>query len=101
MNRYYHRRMTADEFSRALDELGMSVGEWMRFTGLTRRTVEMHLGQIVDKDRPGDIPHWVPVLLELLRLPGGIEAAERVTGEREVQAPPRTDYRDTRRGDRR
>jgi hypothetical protein len=92
MTRYKHRRMTAGELSDALNALHLSVGDLMRLTGASRLTVENWLKPLT-VEKGSDIPHWVAVLLALLRLPGGLDEAWRITDERIIPNAPATPYR--------
>lgn len=84
MNRYKHRRMTPAELSAAVNELGLTAGNIMRLTGASRLTVENWLSPPT-MEKGTDIPHWLAVLLALLRLPGAMDEARRVTDERIIR----------------
>lgn len=71
--RYIYQRMTAEQLSTAMDELGLSKWQLIRLTGSSERKVDAWL------DGKEDIPHWVLVLCSVLTVPGAMEIAKRVT----------------------
>lgn len=75
MNRYYFNRMTPAELSEALNALEMTVGDLMWITGVTRMTAEMWLDPEGKDPREASIPHWIAILVELLRNPQNFEIA--------------------------
>lgn len=73
MRRYTYKRMSAQELSKALDQVGLTMRQFSRTTGANEGTVEKWLQGVLD------VPHWVPVLLSLLTLPAAKAMALRVT----------------------
>ncbi len=76
-NRY--RRMSPEELSQALDDLHLSAGQFARLAGSQRKRVLLWLEK--SDARGEDIPHHIAVLCELLKLPGAMDIARRVTDE--------------------
>lgn len=67
--RYQYRRMTAEEFGAALNDLDMSLNDFVRIAGCAYRRARLWV------EGKEDIPPYVPVLLSLMTLPGGRERA--------------------------
>jgi transcriptional regulator with XRE-family HTH domain len=65
--------MTAEQFSAALDQMGLTMRQFVRLSGASERKVEQWLSG------DEDIPHHVLVLCSLLTLPGAMEMAKAVT----------------------
>lgn len=65
-------RMTPEQFSQALNQLGLTVREFCRIFGTGVKTVERWLAD--EKDIPG----WVPVSLALMTMPGAPDLARSV-----------------------
>ena len=77
MRRYHYRRMTPAELSAALDRLGLTVGQFSRIIGARYNGPD---DSTVQKWLSGkqEAPAYLPVLLALLALPGGVERARAV-----------------------
>jgi hypothetical protein len=73
--RYTYERMTAQQFSAALNALEMTKGQFVRLTGAGPRKVERWLAG------EEDIPHWILVLCSVLTVPGAMGIAKAVTDE--------------------
>lgn len=75
MNQYprAENRMLPAQFSKALQDLGLTMREFCRITGTNWKTAERWLSD------EKDIPQWVPVFLAMLTLPGALEMARRVS----------------------
>ena len=80
MRRYQYRKMTPAEISEALQDTGLTVGQFSRiigarYNGPDDSTVQKWL------DGTQDAPTYLPALFALLMLPNGVqrarEAAER------------------------
>lgn len=65
-------RMLPAQFSKALDDLDLTMREFCRITGTGTKTVERWLSD------EKDIPQWVPVTLALLTMPGALQMARTV-----------------------
>lgn len=65
-------RMMPAQFSKALDDLSLSMREFCRITGTNPKTAERWLGD------EKDIPQWVPVTLALMTMPGALPIARAV-----------------------
>lgn len=64
--------MTPEQFSLGLREHQLTLREFCRLTGTNIKTAERWLSD------EKDIPHWVPVFLALLTLPGALQMARTV-----------------------
>jgi hypothetical protein len=73
-NRY--RRISPADLSRALDDLGLSAGQFARLLGCQRRRVMWWLEGRPDKE---PAPHYVAWIVELLKLPGAMAIARQIT----------------------
>ena len=69
MDNYKFRRMTGAEFSTALNQLGLSAGQFRRLTGASPKKVEQWLSG------SEDIPPWVPTFLAMSAVPEALLAA--------------------------
>lgn len=69
MDNYKFRRMTGAEFSTALNQLGLSAGQFRRLTGASPKKVEQWLAG------SEDIPQWVPPFLAMGAVPEALQAA--------------------------
>lgn len=67
--RYRYHRMTGQQLSDALNQLGLSKFQFVRASGFSYQKVERWLA---DKE---DIPHTATVIVTLLTLPGAVEKA--------------------------
>jgi hypothetical protein len=77
MPRFTYRRLTPDEFRAELRRADIKYRTFSRLTGADIRTVSRWL-----KGGPGnDIPSWVPLVLTLLTLHGGIARARLVAAQ--------------------
>lgn len=65
-------RMSPAQFSKGLDDNGLTMREFCRITGTGPKTAQRWL------DDEKDIPPWVPVTLALLTLPGALTMARTV-----------------------
>lgn len=79
--RFTYRPMTTGEFADALAALGMEYKAFARIAGLKADS----LREMMKGDRP--FPQWIPVMLELLKIPKALgtarqAAAERITEDR-------------------
>ena len=70
------RRMTATEFSAALNQVGLGMREFAALTGANERSVERWL------EGQQDIPPWVPIMCALFTLPGATALARAIMQER-------------------
>lgn len=73
--RFEYAPITGKKFRGALGNLGMKSQTFARITGAKLDTVKkwLHDGQT--------IPPWVPLVLELLTLPGALSLARQVAAE--------------------
>lgn len=83
MPRYRYIKMTPEEISDALQQTGLSVGQFSRligarYNGPNDSTVQKWL------DGKQDAPTYLPALFALLSLPGGLETA-REAAERYIE----------------
>jgi predicted ABC-type sugar transport system permease subunit len=69
------RRLNGQEFTAALDQIGIVPASFAWLTGTNAATVN---GWLVSEQ---DIPPWVPTMLGLLTLPGGPDMATAVARE--------------------
>ena len=69
MDNYKFRRMTGAEFSAALNQLGLTAGQFRRLTGASPKKVEEWLAG------SEDIPPWVPTFLAMGAIPEALQAA--------------------------
>jgi hypothetical protein len=77
MPRFTYRRITPGEFRAELRRAGIKHRTFARLTGADIRTVGRWL-----KGGPGnDIPPWVPLVLTLLTLHGGMSRARLVAAQ--------------------
>ena len=74
MPRYTFARMTPGDLSRDLHQIGISAGQFARLGVAGDKRIKEWL------EGKEDIPPWVPVLLDLMKLPGAPERA-RATAE--------------------
>ena len=65
--------MSPQAFSAALVELGLSMRQWCRLTGMDPRRAERTLAG----DDQAPVPHWVPALLAALSTPGAMDRARQ------------------------
>ena len=65
-------RMMPEQFSKALDDLVLTMREFNRLTGTNTKTTERWLSD------EKDIPPWVPVFLAMLTIPGALQMARTV-----------------------
>lgn len=71
--RYVYDKMNPHQFSKALDDLGLTARQFSRISGAKEANVMQWLeGKL-------DIPHFAYVICSLLHLPGGLDMAKRVT----------------------
>lgn len=70
------RKMTGAEISDALNELGLTVDQFSRIIGARYRGKEDSTVIKWLEDR-NDAPYYLPALFALLKLPRGVETAER------------------------
>ena len=75
-HRYEYDRMTGEQLSAALNELGLSKREFAKFVGAKAERVQ---GWLDGTESAGRIPQWVPLILGLLTLPGALELARAYT----------------------
>lgn len=83
MPRYRYIKMTPEEISEALQQTGLSVGQFSRligarYNGPSDSTVQKWL------DGKQDAPTYLPALFALLAMPGGLETA-REAAERYIE----------------
>jgi hypothetical protein len=71
-NRY--SRITGADLSQAIDDLHLTAGQAARLLGTQRKRIIQWLEE-------EDIPHHVTVMVELLKLPGAMEIARKITDE--------------------
>jgi|tagenome__1003787_1003787.scaffolds.fasta_scaffold17923435_1 hypothetical protein len=71
--RYVYERMTGQEFSAALDRIGLSMRQFARLSGAREDRVQAWL------ENREDIPHHVGVLCAALALPAAMELARAYT----------------------
>ncbi|WP_420408667.1 hypothetical protein [Hoeflea sp.] len=69
VTRYRYARMTPEDMSDDLNTLKLSAGQFSRISGARHERVQKWL------DGKEDIPPHIPVLLALMKLPGGMEKA--------------------------
>lgn len=74
--RHQYRRMTAREFSTALDRTNLTLGKFLRLTGVSRGKGEDWL------NGEEDIPSWVPVFMALLTIDAAPQIALAVAEQR-------------------
>ena len=88
--RFEYVRMTANELSADLEEIGMTVSSFARITGTIAERVQRWA------DGGEDIPTWVPIMTAIMKnVPGAIpearqEAAERII--RDLSHPERGEF---------
>lgn len=70
--RYRYRRMSAEDFGTALNELDMTLNDFCRVAGCSYKRAEKWVKGLED------IPPHAPVILALMALPGGKERALQV-----------------------
>jgi transcriptional regulator with XRE-family HTH domain len=71
--RYQYERMTAEQFSKALNQLNLTMRQFVRLSGVSEAKVERFIS---GKE---DIPHFVTVLCALLTLPNALAMAKGVS----------------------
>ncbi len=74
---YDHERLTAEQFSAGLDEVGITPGQFQRLTGTGRNSVANWL-RPADDPKAQEPPFWVTSWLALVLLPGGMDRARAV-----------------------
>lgn len=72
MSEYTFRRMTADELSQALRELGMTAGQLSRLGVAGDVRIKKWLRGLEEP------PAWLPVFLGLLKSPSGMMTAQAI-----------------------
>jgi len=79
--RYRYQRMTPEQFSMALDQIGINAWQFARMTGANGERV---IGWLAGRD---DIPQYVPLVCVLLTMPGALALAKATADAFIVQDP--------------
>ena len=75
MKRFERDRMSGKDFAAALAHLEMKPGAFARIFGAEIKRVD----EWISGKEP--VPHWVPVVVDLLQMPGALGRARQVAAE--------------------